>query len=96
MVNTSLINRLPSATDVTVVPVAANEIAKEAGSAKAANMVVLGAYAGRDGRRAGRGASSGVLAEAFPATRQKFVALNQQRSARGFEIGQGHTAVAAR
>ena len=46
VVNTSLINRLPQRTDVTVVAVPANEVAIECGSPKAANMVALGAYLG--------------------------------------------------
>jgi 2-oxoglutarate ferredoxin oxidoreductase subunit gamma len=85
VVNTSLINRAARRTDLTVVPVAANKIAVDAGSAKAANMVALGAYLG---------ASSlvdpeivkGVLAETF-AGRQKLIALNHVCLDQGFEIG---------
>jgi 2-oxoglutarate ferredoxin oxidoreductase subunit gamma len=43
--NTSLINREVERDDVTVVKVPANEVAEELGSAKAANMVMLGAFA---------------------------------------------------
>ncbi len=95
VVNTSLINREATRTDITVVPVAANKIAVEAGSAKAANMVALGAFLG---------ASSlveteivkGVLAETF-AGRQKLVALNHACLTTGFEIGRTFAApVAAR
>ena len=50
VVNTSLINRPAVRTDIVVVPVAANQIALEAGSAKAANMVALGAFLGASGR----------------------------------------------
>src|SRR5512135_1197438 len=46
VMNTSLINRPAVRSDITVVPVACNQIAVEAGSAKAANMVALGAYIG--------------------------------------------------
>lgn len=44
VVNTSLISVKPERRDLTVVEVPANEIAIEAGAAKAANMTMLGAY----------------------------------------------------
>ena len=95
VVNTSLINRLPRRTDVTVVPVAANEIAVELGNAKAANMVALGAYLGASGV-VDRDNVNEVLAEAF-ASRPKVVATNQQALQRGYEIGQAQSvAVASR
>jgi 2-oxoglutarate ferredoxin oxidoreductase subunit gamma len=47
--NTSLINREVTRDDVNVFKVPANEIAEELGSAKAANMVMLGAFAERLG-----------------------------------------------
>lgn len=89
--NTSLINRAARRTDIIAVPVAANQIAVEAGSAKAANMVALGAFLG---------ASNVVdldlvlagLDEIF-AHRRKLVPLNQACLRKGFELGQ--TAVAA-
>jgi 2-oxoglutarate ferredoxin oxidoreductase subunit gamma len=93
VVNTSLINRLPNRTDVTVVPVPANEIAVEAGSAKAANVVALGAFLGASGL-VDKDGVNGLLAETF-AGRQKLVTLNQEALRRGFEIGQGHTAAVA-
>lgn len=46
IVNTSLINIRPERNDITVVEVPANEIAIEAGTGRAANMVMLGAYVG--------------------------------------------------
>jgi len=45
--NTSLIDREVERDDVNVFKVPANDIAEEVGSAKAANMVMLGAFAGR-------------------------------------------------
>ena len=93
VVNTSLINRLPKRTDVTVVPVPANEIAVELGSAKAANMVALGAFLGASGLVDEEGVE-GVLVEAFP-NRQKLIELNQKALRRGFEIGQAHAATVA-
>lgn len=47
--NSSLINRSPRRKDVKVVEVPANEIAIEAGSPRAANMVALGAFIGASG-----------------------------------------------
>jgi 2-oxoglutarate ferredoxin oxidoreductase subunit gamma len=88
VMNTSLINRPAARTDITVVPVAANQIALEAGSAKAANMVALGAFLGVS-RIVSEDLVRDVLAETF-AGRQKIVALNQVCLTRGFEIGQAY------
>ncbi len=85
VVNTSLINRAAVRADLTVVPVAANTIAVEAGSAKAANMVALGAYLGAS-NLVDPEIVKGVLSETF-ASRQKLVALNHVCLAKGFEIG---------
>jgi 2-oxoglutarate ferredoxin oxidoreductase subunit gamma len=49
VVNTSLISIRPDRSDVIVVEVPANAIAIEAGTGKAANMVMLGAYVGATG-----------------------------------------------
>jgi len=49
VVNTSLINRPAVRTDLVVVPVAANQIAHDAGSAKAANMVASAPSSARRG-----------------------------------------------
>ena len=46
VINTSLVTRMPRRTDVTVIAVAANELAVQSGTAKAANMVALGALLG--------------------------------------------------
>lgn len=46
VVNSSLINIRPNRDDILIIEVPANEIAIEAGSARSANMVMLGAYAG--------------------------------------------------
>ena len=95
VMNTSLINRPAARTDIVVVPVPATQIALEAGSAKAANMVALGAVLGASGVVA-RDLVGEVLAETF-AGRQKIVQLNQVCLAQGYEIGLAHApAVAAR
>jgi 2-oxoglutarate ferredoxin oxidoreductase subunit gamma len=85
VMNTSLINRPAARTDITVVPVAANQIANESGSAKAANMVALGAFLGASGVIS-MDLVSGVLAETF-AGRPKIVQVNQVCLSKGFEIG---------
>jgi len=47
--NTSLIEREVKRDDVNVVKVPANDLAKEVGSARSANMIMLGAFAGKLG-----------------------------------------------
>jgi 2-oxoglutarate ferredoxin oxidoreductase subunit gamma len=49
IVNTSLIPKRPERDDLVVVEVPANQIAIDAGTGKAANMVMLGAYVGATG-----------------------------------------------
>jgi 2-oxoglutarate ferredoxin oxidoreductase subunit gamma len=49
VVNTSLITIRPTRSDIRVVDVPANQVAIEAGTGKAANMVMLGAYVGATG-----------------------------------------------
>ncbi len=94
VMNTSLINRPAHRTDITVVPVPANQIAVEAGSAKAANMVALGAYLGASGV-VDMAFVKTQLAETF-ASRQKLVTLNLTCLDKGFAIGQAAAAVAVR
>jgi 2-oxoglutarate ferredoxin oxidoreductase subunit gamma len=47
--NTSLIDRKITRTDVNVIEIRANNVAEEVGSAKSANMVMLGAFAKKIG-----------------------------------------------
>lgn len=47
LLNTSMITRAVTRKDVETIPVRANEIAADAGEKRAANMVMLGAYAAR-------------------------------------------------
>ncbi len=49
LLNTSLVASRPTRADITVVEVPANDIAEELGNIKAANMVMLGAYAKKTG-----------------------------------------------
>lgn len=86
VVNTSLINRLPHRTDVTVVAVPANELAIECGSPKAANMAALGAYLGAS-EVVPLELVKGIVAESFSA-KPKLVEVNHEALARGFALGQ--------
>jgi 2-oxoglutarate ferredoxin oxidoreductase subunit gamma len=47
IINTSLVDATTDRKDITVLDVPANQIALDCGTGKAANMAVLGAYAGR-------------------------------------------------
>src|SRR5512137_2402014 len=85
VVNTTLVTRLPKRTDVTVVPLACNDIAQECGTPKAANMVALGAYLGATGL-ADLSKVKDVLADTF-ASRPKLIGVNQACLDRGYEIG---------
>jgi 2-oxoglutarate ferredoxin oxidoreductase subunit gamma len=93
-VNTSLINRLPHRTDVTVVAVPANEIAIECGSPKAANMVALGAYLGASGI-VELDQVKAIVTESF-AAKPKLIEINHAALARGFALGQAKAAAAVR
>ncbi len=89
VMNTSLINRPAVRTDITVVPAACNQIAQEAGSTKAANMVALGAYIGVSGIF-DLDVVKATLAETF-AARPKLIGINQVCLDKGFEIGRAAT-----
>lgn len=85
VVNTSLINRMPHRKDVTVVAVAANELAIEAGSPKAANMVALGAYIGATGV-ADVDKVKEILSESF-AAKPKLIPVNHAALDKGYTEG---------
>jgi len=91
VVNSSLINRLPGRTDVMVVSVPANDIAIECGSAKAANMVALGAYLGASGI-ADLAQVKTIITESFGA-KAALAAVNHEALSRGFVLGQQKAAV---
>ena len=93
VVTTSLINRLPHRTDLTVVPVPANEVAIECGNAKAANMVALGAYLGASGIVDLEQVKS-IVTESF-AARPKLIEVNHAALTRGFALGQAKAAAVA-
>ena len=92
VMNTSLINRPAVRSDITVVPVPCNQIAQDAGTTKAANMVALGAYIGAS-RLVDLALVKNMVAETF-AGRQQLVNLNHVCLDKGFEIGQAVAASA--
>lgn len=94
VVNTSLVNRMPTRTDVTAVPVPGNEIAQEEGNGKATNMVALGAFLGAT-KLAAMEVVTKVLSESM-AARPKLIPVNLRCLERGFEIGRKHAAAAAK
>jgi 2-oxoglutarate ferredoxin oxidoreductase subunit gamma len=93
VVNTSLVTRLPRRTDVVTIAVAANEIATEAGTAKAANMVALGALLGATGL-ATMDQVKGLIEKTF-AKKPKVVASNEAALARGYAAGKSAAPQAA-
>lgn len=87
VVNTSLINRKVKRSDVKSVEVAANEVAIECGSAKAANMVALGAYLGAT-QIIDLELIKNILSETF-ASKPKLIEVNHKALTRGYELGKG-------
>jgi len=85
LINSSLINREPARTDLTVVKVPANEIANSLGNPRAANMVALGAYLGATGAVAIAEVEA-VVRETFSAKPQ-LVDINLLALHRGVEVG---------
>ncbi len=94
VINTSLINRLPARTDVLTVAVPANELALQAGTAKAANMVALGAFIGATGLATLEQVRA-IIEKTF-ASKPKVIESNRTALARGFELGEAARAKAPR
>jgi 2-oxoglutarate ferredoxin oxidoreductase subunit gamma len=85
LVNTSLIERKPARSDVTVIEVPANQIANELGNPRGANMVALGAYLGATDAVSLDGVIE-VVRETF-AAKPGVIDVNIQALRRGYEIG---------
>jgi 2-oxoglutarate ferredoxin oxidoreductase subunit gamma len=75
LVNSSLVPAGPARTDITVVKIAAQEIAEKIGDAKIANMVALGAMAKLTGALELSSVEK-ILKKFFPETKHKFVPMN--------------------
>jgi 2-oxoglutarate ferredoxin oxidoreductase subunit gamma len=84
--NSSLIDITPSRPDIRAVAVAANELAEAEGSARAANMVMLGALAKLRPELASLEALNHGLGEAVSARHKQMTAINLACLKRGFEL----------
>lgn len=86
VVNQSLIDRDPHRTDCRVVTVPSRELAQEAGSARAANFVMLGAYIGATDAVPAE-AIEHAIEEEFAGDKQKFVASSVAAFRAGVKVG---------
>lgn len=87
IVNSSLIDRKSTRTDVDVIYVPANQIAIDIGNPKAANMVILGALLGRS-NLVNLDKVKATMADQF-AGKAKVIELNNNALDHGFAIGKG-------
>ena len=84
LINSSLVDRTPSRTDLKIVKVSANQIAEEAGTLQVTNMAALGAYV------AGTSVVSldsvvVALRRMIPEHRKELLAVNEEALRRGAE-----------
>lgn len=83
--NSSMIDRVPARTDVKVIAVPANDIAKELGNDKVANMVSLGAFIKATGCVAPEMLLE-VLKKKMSAKAQQLLPLNKEALERGMKL----------
>lgn len=83
--NSSLIERKVERDDVTVLPIPANEAATELGSARIANMVMLGALLAQE-ELVSMESILNALRKALPEHRHNLLPLNEQALAKGGEL----------
>jgi 2-oxoglutarate ferredoxin oxidoreductase subunit gamma len=86
VVNQSLIDKDPQRGDCRVITVPSRELAQKAGSARAANFVMLGAYIGATGA-VPEDAIERAIAEEFTGEKEKFVASSVAAFRAGVEAG---------
>lgn len=86
VVNSSLIDKDPGRADCVVLKVPARELAQQAGAPRAANFVMLGAYAGATGV-VPPDAIERAIAEEFDGDKSKFVASSVAAFRAGLEAG---------
>ena len=86
--NSDLVETTPSRDDVDVIKVPANEIAKELGSDRTINMIMLGALVGKTGITTQDSLLNG-LAEIIKAKNASMMELNRKGMDRGVEYGLG-------
>jgi len=87
VINSSMIDRDAARTDCTAVKVAARELALEAGSDRAANFVMLGAYIGAT-ESLPKEAVEWALEREFPGSKAKFLPANIAAFRAGLAEGQ--------
>ena len=92
VINSSLINRTSSRSDLEVILVPANEIAMELGNPRGANMVALGAFLGAT-RAVSLEAVDGLIRDTF-AGKPKVIEVNLASLRRGWEVGESAAAAA--
>ena len=83
--NRSLISICPERTDIDVLAISANELAEQAGSYKAANMVVLGALLKKRPSIAALDAVAACLDDAVSARHRELNVINRRALAKGYE-----------
>lgn len=86
--NRSLIEAEPDRDDIEILSVPANEIAAELGSAKAANMVMLGAYLERTGLFS-LDSIGEALKKVFGPKKAQYLPVNEAALARGASVAAG-------
>lgn len=86
VVNSSLIDRDPHREDCVVVKVPSRELAQEAGSARAANFVMLGAYIGATDAVPAEAVEHAIAGE-FSGDKQKFVPASVAAFRSGLAVG---------
>jgi 2-oxoglutarate ferredoxin oxidoreductase subunit gamma len=84
VINTSLIDVSPERDDLQVFRLPANDLAQTEGNARAANMIMLGAYAGRTAL-ASTDSLLGAIRHAF-ASKPRFIDVNCRAFLRGYEL----------
>ncbi len=87
VVNSSLVPKDPARADCVVVKVAAREVAEQAGTHKASNFVMLGAYVGATGVLPAEAVEAAIEAE-FEGSKAKFVPTNLAAFRAGLALGQ--------
>jgi len=84
--NESLIDFLPDRKDVQVVPIRANDVAEEAGSYRAANMVMLGALLRRRPGVSTMDSMAAALNQAVSARNRQLNETNRAALQKGYEL----------
>lgn len=85
IINTSLVNRKPERSDVTIIEVPANEIAGKLGNDKIANMVTLGAFLGYT-NAVSMDSIIESLRKVLPTYRHNLIPINQEALLEGSKL----------